>query len=126
MQVLGGSATASRRTIDRLNTVLRNADIAAGSGRLGWRGGKVAPVRAAGDVDERGDSEAHQETGGAGQGEEGAVDECTEEVGLGAAGTHDSQREYIVPRAVTVPKEVADTPKRNQQKMRVLSAIIHT
>jgi hypothetical protein len=44
VQVLAGSATASRQTMARLDSVLRQSDISAGT-RLGWRGGRVKAVR---------------------------------------------------------------------------------
>eukprot|EP00613_Pedinella_sp_CCMP2098_P073211 CAMPEP_0171924172 /NCGR_PEP_ID=MMETSP0993-20121228/22729_1 /TAXON_ID=483369 /ORGANISM="non described non described, Strain CCMP2098" /LENGTH=675 /DNA_ID=CAMNT_0012562357 /DNA_START=74 /DNA_END=2101 /DNA_ORIENTATION=+ len=45
LQVMAGSATASRQTRDALNAALHTADNKAGHGRLTWRGGKVKPVR---------------------------------------------------------------------------------
>lgn len=97
--MLGGSATASRRTIERLNTVLRNADIAAGGGRLGWRGGKVTPVRALGARSE-GDEKSGVGVVGAGE-----VPEA--EAGRTAPpSSNEPKTGYVVPRSVTVPPEV--------------------
>ena len=101
VQVLAGSATASRQTMARLDSVLRQSDISAGT-RLGWRGGRVKAVRcepplaaSATDINVESNSSGSNTTDDIIGGEESEGAQTTDSAAAVAA------------RAVTVPTAVA-------------------